>query len=287
MAKIENDMLSLVGKKIANLRVVKRGNQIYTVPATHGPIKNKRHTSQMRNRLPFNAVRLLWTPLSEALAGNFESKSKDQYDYHYFLKLNSGCGVFFTRREQKDKCRVATPVIFAEGTLAPIVQLLDDQLRVVTDIRLGSLEVTPETTVAKFALAVTSNNAINADDELVFVAAYQEVRNNLPYVRAKRFSVKMDYGDQRPLLTMCGPTAFTSHNGLLASAPGLPAGCYGYCRISTERDIRKVSTQRLLNNNGAMLAQYTSKEKFDEACESYGGCHDDALTPGGYEPLVY
>lgn len=288
MAKINNDeIINLVGMKLGNARVAKRGKQVFLVPASHGPIKNDRHTRQMRSRLPFNAVRLLWSPLSEALEGNFELKAKGQLDYHYFLKLNSGCGVFFTKREQGEKCRVVTPVLFAEGTLAPIGQQLDEQQRVVTDICLGDLEVTPETAIADFATAVVGSNDFRLGDELVFVAAYQEVRAERPGVRAERFCVRLDNCDRRPLQAVCGAAAFASHSGCLASAPGLPAGCYGYCRIGTEQGQRKVSTQRLLNNNGEMLSRYTSREKFDEACESYGGCHDDYLASGKFEPLVY
>jgi len=284
----ENNYINLVGKKIGPLRVVKRGEQTYTTPAKRGPIKNDRHTAQMESRLLFNSVRVLWSHVKEAVEGNFELKSADKRDYNHFTKINSGCGVFFDKQEQMLRCSVITPLIFADGTLDPIGQHLDDQQRVVTSIGLGSMEITDETTIAEFSKAVDgSNGDISFGDEIVFVAAYQEMQNNLPCVRSERFAVKLDRRNSRKLQPTCGAIAFASHNGLLTSAPGLPTGCYGYCLVSNGNGQRKVSTQRLLNNNREMLAQYTSKEKFDEACNSYGGCNDALLNPGLFKPLDY
>lgn len=289
MTKIdESGCLQLAGLRVGDVRFYKRNGRTYARMATTSRMPNCRSEEQMANRLLFNSARMLWRPLKEAIGDLYEEVAPGMSAYTTFVKLNHQCGVFLSKADHPLYAQVITPVQFSQGTLAPIAQQLDGEQRVVTDIGLGPLEITEQTTIAEFAKALQHYDGILPDDELVFVAVRQmRDANGRLVCKAERTSVRLDYTDQRPLQVVCGALAFASHEGFLATQPGLPIGCYGYCIIRKRRGVRQVSTQRLVNNNAELLAQLTSREKFDEARDSYGKHSDKYMRPSNFHLPKY
>lgn len=287
MAKSKSNNISvLAGMKVGNVRYYSRNGKTFSRSATTSHMTNNRTIEQTVNRLRFNSVRCLWTPLKEVLAATFEYQETGHSGYTAFMRLNHGNGVFLTKREQQDRVQIITPVHISEGTLTPIMQLMNGDRQVVTDIALGQLAITPQTTIADFSKAVTTHNLIDFDDEIVFVAV-EQLFGDTPRCTASACSIKLDRADSRPMQMVCGTAAFAVKDGYLSSEAGLADGCYAFYRASICNGVRQVSSQTLLNNNGDAIGQYLSREKFDEARASYGEFSDDFLSPSQFKTPTF
>lgn len=287
MAKSKTHTIgSLAGLKVGGVRYYARNGKTFSRSATTSHMTNNRTIEQMANRFRFSSVRCLWAPLKEVLTATFESQEPGHSGYTAFMRLNHNNGVFLTKREQTDRVQIITPVHISEGTLAPIGQHLNGDRQVVTDIALGGLAITAQTTIADFSKAITTNNAMSFDDEIVFVSVEQHL-GDTPRCTASACSVRLDRADSRPLQMVCGTAAFAAKDGFLASQSGLADGCCGFYWARVANGIRQVSSQTLLNNNGAVIGQYLSREKFDEARASYGEFNDTYLSPSQFKTPTF
>ncbi len=253
--------------------------------------RNNRTGVQQRQRMKWANIVKMYSGIAPLLRNGFEKKGAHLSDYNMFVKLNNACTpVYLSKAEADGGGCIAAPYLITRGSLPSIVVSgagADSQ----TDIRLGSLVIDADTTVAQFSLAVVSNNAdYEFGDQISFfdIAQKMNAETHIPYCQFAASAVILDKSSQVKLWNLVSKTGFTSvastsadgsYNGmLLAHGMNEGDGCFAWVHSSYQSGVTRVSTQYLIDNN-SLLADYTSSEAYSIAVNSYGGVNNMFLTP--------
>lgn len=291
MAKAEKQAgtISMAGLKIGNVRFYERGGKVFARMAATSYMPNKRSGGQMMNRLRFNSVRYLWKSFKDELKGSFEGVELGKSAYTTFMRLNSHKGVFLSKEQQASRFQVVTPLQISEGTLQPILQTINENKQLVSDIVLGDFEITTETSVREFCIALANANPqLEYNDELHLVAVKQDVNQmDTPLCKVEVMSLKLDLADERPLLTVVGKFPLCNKDGYLATNENLPCGCYAFYLSRVEGQKTLVSSQNLASNNDELIEKYISEEQFNMARQSFGKVEEAPIAPWQFEKPTF
>lgn len=292
MGKTENNtgMPVAAGMKIGNVRYYERNGKVYSRLATTNHMTNERTGAQMVNRLRFSSVILLWKSFKDQLQGSFESVRPGSSAYPIFMKLNHNNGVFLTKDQQQKHFQIITPLHISDGSLRPIQQAMNENKQLVTDIALGSLQITDETTIRDFSIQISRENAhLGYNDELHFVAATQlyNLHYDTPRCYVDVVNLPLDMTDTRPLLAVIGKHTFCNKDGFLATKADLPTGCYAFYLSREGKQQTLVSPQSLISNNDELIDQYLSEEQFTIARKSFGKSEDAMFAGWKFEKPTF
>lgn len=259
-------------------------------------VTNNRTDAQQRQRMKWVNIIRMYSGISPLLNKGFEKKQVGLSDYNVFVMLNTSVEpVYLTKREADNGACIAAPYQITRGIL-PSIEVSGEGAGSVTDIRLGSLTIDAETTVAEFSQAVVNNNRdYNYGEQISFFDILQDVNmlTGIPYCRFGATAVVLNRTSEVKLWDLVNSAGFASVAGesgnLLGHGEDEGDGVFAWVHSSYQAGATHVSTQYLINNN-SILANYTSEEAFNAAAESYGGSTDVFLTPdtdsgGGYEGM--
>ena len=249
------------GQTVAKQKVDTKGLS----PRTYG---------QMQLRVQLANIVAMWRAFEGLDRPSFERKDKSVSDYNEFTAANFGIvTVFLTKEEARSGACVAAPYQVTRGSLPSINYEAESGGVVKTSIQLGDLVIEATTTVAEFSNAVLSNNQdfASGDNITCFIARQVlDAATNVPRVVMQESNVTLDPEDAVTLLRdTTSAAAFSSVDGALGTS-GLLDGAVAYIHSRKTADGTKVSTQRFLAQN-AILSQYQTQNKLDEAITSYGG----------------
>ena len=229
---------------------------------------------QVVYRVKMRNIQNIYAALKESLRGNFQDKTGRQTDYSRFQGINmQKPAVYLNKSEVAMKAQIVAPYIVSFGTLAPIEYELRDNL-LVTNISLGNLSITPDTTVSEIALAIVKNNdGWEYDDCLEFMAVKQS-EGKTPTAKCCFAHLSLDKNDTSKL-----SDALVVRN---ASQIELGSSAEGFLQMTASDNggfaiIRKrmasngvmTSTQELAINN-TLFDLYHSDQRKQEALDSYG-----------------
>ena len=155
----------------------------------------------------------------------------------------------------------------------------------VTDISLGDLAITDETTVKEFSNAVVQNNGLyEYSDQITFFLVRQEVNDvtMLPMAEVEACCVVLDKASEAKLLTVVDVRGFSVQEGRLAAQATHEFGDHGLVWVHSRKQAAKtlVSTQHLICENN-LLKEYQGQAAYQRATDSYGGVSDVYLRPNG------
>lgn len=229
---------------------------------------------QVVYRVKMRNIQNIYAALKESLRGNFQDKTGRQTDYSRFQGVNmQKPAVYLNKNEVAMKAQVVAPYIVSFGTLVPIdYELKDNSL--VTNISLGNLSITLDTTVSEIALAIVKNNdGWEYDDCLEFMAVKQS-EGKTPTAKCCFTHLSLDRNDTSKL-----SDALIVRN---ASQIELGSSAEGFLQMNVSDNggfavIRKrmaskglmTSTQELAINN-PLFDQYHSEKSKQKAMDSYG-----------------
>ena len=240
--------------------------------------------AQMVRRVQWANVVNLYRAFEGTLHPSFESRPRNWSDYNAFLSANIGqYGVYLTASEASQGGCLVAPYQITRGSL-PSVGMGTTEAGVITsDIKVGSLDITDETTLAAFSAAVRANNSgWEYGDQLSAYVALQKVNTitQVPYVEVHAYEITLAEDDETLVLDLIDndPTCFTVvDQKLCLNAPINGGACYVHSRKDGQKT--RVSTQRFTATND-LLDAYTTEAKRTEAIISYGGKTSTAfLTP--------
>lgn len=229
---------------------------------------------QVVYRVKMRNIQNIYAALKEALRGNFQDKVGRQTDYSRFQGVNmQKPAVYLNKNEVAMKAQVVAPYIVSFGTLPQIEYELKDN-SLVTNISLGNLSITPDTTVSEIALAIVKNNdGWEYDDCLEFMAVKQS-EGKTPTAKCCFAHLSLDKNDTSKL-----SEALIVRN---ASQIELGSSEEGFLQMNVSDNggfaiIRKrmaskglmTSTQELAINN-PLFDQYHSEKSKQKAMDSYG-----------------
>ena len=240
--------------------------------------------AQMVRRVQWANVVNLYRAFEGTLHPSFESRPRNWSDYNAFLSANIGqYGVYLTASEASQGGCLVAPYQITRGSL-PSVGMGTTEAGVITsDIKVGALDITDETTLAAFSAAVRANNSgWEYGDQLSAYVALQKVNTitQVPYVEVHAYEITLAEDDETLVLDLIDndPTCFAVvDQKLCLNAPINGGACYVHSRKDGQKT--RVSTQRFTATND-LLDAYTTEAKRTEAIISYGGkTSGEFLTP--------
>ena len=298
MSKVKG-ILSNIRGSIGEVTFFRNNNE--TIAYEKADHKDARYKNIVQRRTCWANIVRTYHVIKSWLLCAFEDKKTGQSDYNMFLSANLAEGstaVYLTKEEVRANASVAAPYIISNGSLDSIGIEYSDGIYV-SNLSLGSLTITAETTIADFTLAVLANNdnatdttdaGIRIADQITFYWLVQKQKDGVPYTVRREDHVSLNANDQRLLWNVVYPSAFASHNGVLATSADMPDGAYAWVRSrKVNSGTTLVSSERLACHN-SILADYTDDDAFERAATSYGGYKTSLLKPdgdsgsSGYEP---
>jgi hypothetical protein len=240
-------------------------------PTTYRDAKTE---GQVVYRVKMRNIQNIYAALKEALRGNFQDKVGRQTDYSRFQGVNmQKPAVYLSKNEVAMKAQVVAPYIVSFGTL-PQVEYELKYNSLVTNISLGNLSITPDTTVSEIVLAIVKNNdGWEYDDCLEFMAVKQS-EGKTPTAKCCFAHLSLDKNDTSKLsdaLIVRNASQIelgSSEEGFLQMNVSDNAG-FAIIRKRMASKGLMTSTQELAINN-PLFDQYHSEKSKQKAMDSYG-----------------
>ena len=243
---------------------------------------NPRTTAQQKHRMKWPNLIKMYSGIAPLLNCAFENKTGLSTDYNLFVKVNfPNTKVYLTKSEVGANACVAAPYQITMGSLDSI-EVTGEAGRSVTDIHLGTLEITADTTVREFSNAVVTNNlGFDYGDQIAFIRVDQSVNpiTGYPQCRFTGESVVLDKASDAKLLRVVSTAGFSVSGGKLAcQLEEAFQGAYAWVHSRKESGKTLVSTQVLTIQND-LYAEYSSEAAYQRAVATYGGENSNFLTP--------
>lgn len=241
-------------------------------------VSNPRTPAQMDNRVRLQNVVSVYRANRAWMKGAFENKKERESDYNAFVSANlSSSQVAFTKEQAAAGAAVAAPYQITSGSLGSIEQQVSES-ELQTNIYLGTLAITPATTVGEFAAAVIgNNNGIVQDMQLSLILNIQSVNQatGIPYIITRAYEVILATANTEPLSAYY-PDGLLANGGgtdniLYADLSEQGSGAASFILSHTVAATTRVSEQSLLQFGSlAIYNSYTSAVAVAAAVASYG-----------------
>ena len=212
MAKISGVATQLSGK-VGQLiyRQTKYGTVVYEARKTSVP---QRTEAQMQVRTQWSNLAAVYRQFNQTLKKGFEGLNGKMHDYNAFLQANTNVvKVYVPKSVRLNGGSVLAPYQITRGTLPSVAMTKGAGGVLVSDVRVGSLVIGAETTVADLANAVIAlNDGWQAGDQLTFFYGVQtmDAVTGIPRARIYGYKVMLNPGDSTPLLEVVSGIGFSS-----------------------------------------------------------------------------
>ena len=246
---------------------------------------NAKTELQQKQRLKWANIIREYQVLQPYMKLAFGGTRNGRNDYNKFMSTNlSMTPVYLTKAEVGAGMCIVAPYEITHGTVRSIA-VRGKGKKAVTDIRLGTLNITETTSVAEFSNAVVQNNKLyNYGDQITYFLVHQVVNEvtNIPMAEVDACCIVLDKSSETKLLSLVDVRGFSVQEGHLAAQADNDFGDHGMVWIHSRKQGGKtlISTQSLICENN-LLAEYQSEEAYQDAVDSYGGVSDVYLTPSG------
>lgn len=276
MAHIKQNVLGVLKGKVGSLSTYSnatgnvariRTNATNTGEGASRTEKQQSNRVRWANLVNFYKASKPWMPKA------FETKKKNRSDYNQFMSINYAYSkAALTKAEAAAGACVVEGFMISQGSLTP-VQVQQHGAHWDTNIKLGTLAITADTTVAEFAAAaIANNNFIREGMQLSFVS-YQQLVDDLgtPRVICSAYEMILDTKNTEEKANSYIPDfGLSAADGVLCTGEDISVGGFAYVLSETISGHTMVSTQSLILNNATLIAQYTGAEQIGKAIESYG-----------------
>lgn len=285
MAKVNGVATQLSGK-VGELifTQTKNGTVVYEAPVRKKT--PRRSEQQMSTRTQWANLGATYMLFDGTLKRGFESLPTNMSVYNAFVQANLGVvKVYITKTMRLNGGCVLAPYQITRGSLASIAMSLNGSGILVSNLALGSLEISASTTLAEFSQTIIANNAgWQVGDQLTFFLGRQTVDpvTSIPRATLTPNKLVMDVVDETPLWNIVSADGFASVSGYLGMDAVLLAGAAAWVHSrETGTGGLKVSTQFFYVENAA-LASYQTSAALIASANSYGGINTSEvyLQPG-------
>lgn len=212
----------------------------------------------------------------------YENRKANQSDYNRFMQLNTAFArVYLTKDMYAQGGCVVDAFRISEGSLRSI-QVLEIDGKYLTDLSLGSLSITKETTIGEFSEAlIENNNHLHNNMQISFISYQQDVNQfGTPQLICTPYEVTLDTDSTAILRNFLPVFCSQSVEGFLGTNNNVSVGAFAYVLSESVAGKTLVSTQMLTTNNSALLDQFTSNDAIANSIASYGVDADVFLSSG-------
>lgn len=227
------------------------------------------------NLVNFYKVSSSWMPKA------FETKKRNQSDYNKFMAVNIGsASVALTKAEAAAGACIAAGYIVSQGSL-PSIEVTATASAWYTNLKLGTLTIDTDTTVAQFSEALVDNNGhCRIGQQLSFVSYQQSVDAlGTPRLICRCYEVTLSDDNAALLRNYLPEFCSQTVGGNLGTNSNISVGGFAYILSEQANNGLLVSTQQLVLNNSALISQYTSEAQRKKAIASYGVDTEVVLSP--------
>lgn len=288
MARIRNIVMEGATGRLGSMVLTQRAGT-GTVARTLAPeVSNPKSDAQQTRRVKWANLVNIYKVSKGWMAKAFENKASNQSDYNKFMSLNANTTkVSLTKDQASQGGVIAGPYTISQGSLPSVVITKLAGGSYATNINLGNLTITEDTTVSQFSTTVLANNAWIREGYQISFISYQQLVNGVtgvPYVLCGWYEVTINKADER-LLNDVMPTSFaaatvTNNGKYLGTGPSLSSGCFAYVVSTRSGGKILVSTQQLTLNNNTEYDTAITREAEEAAIASYGTTSEVFLAPG-------
>lgn len=276
-------LLGYARGKVGDLVFARRLGQ-QTTRAYNSSPKDAKTRSQVTQRVKMANVIAMYRALKSICNHSFEGLDVGQTSYSAFVKANlTGNKVSLTKEAASFGACVVAPYLISRGSL-PSIQVEGTGADAVTNIAVGSLTISAETTIGQLADALVANNAgIEYGDQLTYVSCVQQTDANTgyPIVVAGIYEVTLNSASQDKVRDYIPEVGSAVKNGFLAH--GALIGRGGFAWILSRKPTGSslmVSTQRLVLTSPDVYDQFATADANTRAISSYGFTMEPILAPG-------
>lgn len=274
-------LLGYARGKVGDLVFSRRLGQQVTRAYNPSPL-NPQSDAQMSQRTRLSGLVAAYRAMRIILDHSFTARKEGATSYNAFVGANMALAPYLSKEQARQGVVVVLPYVVSRGVLSRIfVSGSGDDAY--TNIGLGSLEITDDTTIAEFSQAVIQNNAgWEEGDQLTYFSVVQTVlpgQSQFPHVSAQKFKVTLSLSNKETLRTYLPDYGSATVDGFLGHGSHFAAG--GFCWIHSRKDASgalQVSTQDLVCNIDN--SKWTSPAQEEYAKKSYGVNAEDYLVPG-------
>ena len=209
----------------------------------------------------------------------WEGKKAGLSEFNCFVASNyDKAPVYITKSMRVAGACVLAESYISSGSLPPIENTVNGEGFMVSDLRLGSLQIGAETTVADLTIAILQNNQEWEDgDQLTWFYGVQRVDSaGTPRASLTAEKVVLDTTDETVLYSVVSARGFTSVQGadggqVLGMSEALVngGGVWVHSREKDSGSIRVSSQQMKVVSE--VLGQYQTYQAMVESAKSYGG----------------
>lgn len=276
MAIISQNVLGRLKGKVGTLSTY--SNQTGNVArirtnATNTGESASRTKKQQSNRVRWANLVNFYKASKPWMPKAFETKKSNRSDYNQFMSINYAFAkVALTKQEAAAGACVVEGFMVSQGSLAP-VQVQKNGSHWDTNLALGELTITANTTVAELAQAlIAANNFVREGMQLSFIS-YQQIIDDMgtPRVICTPYEIILDTKDtEEKAMSYLPEFCLASSEGVLCTGDDISVGGFAYVLSETVSGRTMVSTQSIVLNNETLLEKYTGTEQIAEAIKSYG-----------------
>lgn len=242
---------------------------------------------QQKQRMKWANVIRMYQVLRPYMKLAFGGSQNRRSDYNKFVSANLALTpVYLTKAEVNAGACIVAPYKVTNGVLRSI-SITGKGKQAVTNIALGSLTISAETTVADFSNAVVQNNRFfYYGDQITYFLVHQSMNEvtSTPIAEVDACCVVLDKNSDVKLLELVDQRGFAVQNGCLGAKSTNDFGNHGMVWIHSRKSMTDASTlvssQYLVVEN-TLLSQYQGQDAYDAAASSYGGTNTVYLTPSG------
>lgn len=250
--------------------------------SNYGATARRSEAQQVRrvmwaNLVNFYKASAAWMPKA------FESRKTQQSDYNKFMQLNMATArVAFTKDEAAAGACVVDAFLVTQGSL-PSVEINSTTNAWYTNLQLGDLAISADTTNAQLTQALLANNAnVREGMQISFVSYQQSIdAMGIPRVICRLYEITLSSTSTDKVRDFLPDFCSQSVNQCLGTSANISTGAFAYIVSEKVNGKLRVSTQQLIAKNNDLLNQFSDPAHIREAMLSYGLDGEVILSPDG------
>ena len=244
--------------------------------------KARRSEKQANTRCQMGNAAANYTLYNDKLKEAFEGKNPGVSDFNAFIQVNYGKNpVYITKQESLSGGCVLGNYQYSRGSLPTIGTAMQGG-KLVSNLKLGSVQLSASTTVGELSQALIGNNVgwKQGDQLTLFYAEQWQDSEGVPRVTMDSWKVIMDTGDDTLLWSVVNPIGFASVSPSTGSGQGeyvlgmsvaLENSGASWIHSRQKSDgSTQVSTQRMKVVSD-ILGDYQGYDAMIASAQSYGG----------------
>lgn len=286
-----NAAATLNNGKVGNIRYYTKGGRSYVRSAYNSTVTNPRTDKQMKIRLKWASMSIVWAVLKKYLNKGFEGSTPYVSTYNLFMRANYGNGIYLTKEDKYNDLLKLCPMVVSKGSLGKYTNTIEtsgSNYYVTTNMYVGNASFV---TLGDLSRVLINNNDIEEGDQITLLVIGEMPPmgggSTLGLGRLKAIAnyIIINTNSQSAISDLPVEMA-KDQNGYLMFKIGSAGQKVGAAVIASRNPADgslKTSSETLLCSSECNYADYQTEQALRIAIESYGKQDEIYLDPESHE----